>query len=74
MTPATARLPSGRVHLVPLPAAALQPACHIPQPAEIRAYSAGLLLRRAALTLVEIACIGVFVGAVWLWSVIAAGG
>lgn len=74
MKPNTARLLAGRVRFVPGPAASLQPACYIPQPSEIRAHGAALLLRRAVLTMAEIGCIGLFVGAVWLWTALGAGG
>lgn len=76
MSPVAARRLAGPVRFAPPPAAtavSLQPLCYIPSQADIRAHGAHLLLRRAALTLVEVACVGAFVAAVWLWAALGSG-
>ena len=76
MSPVAARPLAGSVRFAPPPAApatGLGPRCYIPSQTEIRSHSARLMLRRAALTLVEIGCIGLFVACVWLWAAICAG-
>lgn len=76
MSPVTARPLAGAVRYAPAPAAGapgLQPRCYLPSQSEIRAYGARLIMRRTVMTLAELACIAVFVGAVWVWAAIATG-
>lgn len=76
MLPVAARSPAEIIRFAPrsaAPAAGLKPRCHIPSPDEIRAHGAGLVLRRALWSLVELACVGAFLAAVLIWSAIGAG-
>lgn len=76
MSSVAARLHARPIRFAPAPAAAaagLAPLCYIPTQSEIRAHGARLILRRTAMTLAEIASIGVFLAGVWVWSAIGAG-
>jgi hypothetical protein len=75
MSPVAARLRSRPIRFAPPPAAratGLQPRCYFPKQSEIRAHGARLILRRTAMTMVEVACIGVFLAGVWVWAAIGA--
>ncbi|MBN9459025.1 MAG: hypothetical protein J0I54_20525 [Bosea sp.] len=76
MSPVAARPLAGIIRFEPppaAPAAPLQPICYLPTSDEIRAHGAKLLLRRALLSLVELACVGVFLAAVLIWAALGAG-
>lgn len=76
MLPVSARPLAGPVRFAPSPAAAapgLQPRCYLPRQSEIRAHGARMTVRRTAMTLIEVACIGVFLAGVWVWAAIGTG-